>query len=244
MTAHTDGVRPPAGFGPVLRYGWVILIVSFVIHLLVGVERPIFGGFFSTWKESFGWSAAAISLAASINVAVRGVAGPFTGNLVDRLGPRRVVAMYTIILAVSLFGMSRMNQLWQLYLFYGVMAGLASSLSVAVPPLIVRWFRRGTTLALSVPTTGMLVGQAGLVPLLTLAYLAGGWRLPWILLGLADVALLLIVVFGIRDNPSVSEGRQAGEAASVWSQSRGVGLGRACGTGPFWLMATAFFSCG
>ncbi|MSQ36157.1 MAG: MFS transporter, partial [Dehalococcoidia bacterium] len=45
---------------------------------------------FTPIRREFAWSAAATSVAFSLRSEVSGVAAPFVGMLIDRLGPRRV----------------------------------------------------------------------------------------------------------------------------------------------------------
>jgi len=89
------------------------------------------------------------------------------GILVDRVGPRRVMAWSTAAWALTLLWCSRIQNIWQLYALFGVLGGLATSGLAYVPTnaLLSRWFARHRGLAIGVSQAGVPLGTAVFAPL-------------------------------------------------------------------------------
>lgn len=72
---------------------------------------------------------------------------PFAASIAERVGLRRVVIAALLLIVVAAGLITRVTSLWQLYLVWGVVAGIATG---AVAPVLAatigsRWFveRRG-----------------------------------------------------------------------------------------------------
>jgi sugar phosphate permease len=96
--------------------GYYIVAASFVI------QGTYLGAFFSfnvltpDLAAEFGWERATITTALSINFLVMGVSVMFMGRLTDRLGPRWVLALASIIYGLGYLLLSQVQAVWQLYL--------------------------------------------------------------------------------------------------------------------------------
>src|SRR3989454_12638756 len=72
-----------------LHYAWVILAVTGLTVVLTAGVTAVPAVLIHPLEVAFGWDRAAIALAVSINVFLYGLAGPFPGRLMLRVGPRR-----------------------------------------------------------------------------------------------------------------------------------------------------------
>jgi MFS family permease len=86
---------------PRFYYGYVIVIVSFIIMMLSWGVFYIYGVFFSQLIEEFNWTRAVTSGAFSMSILVSGVMGIFAGRLSDRLGPKKVIIFCAVILSLG-----------------------------------------------------------------------------------------------------------------------------------------------
>jgi len=89
-----------AGFG----YAWSVL------------QTPIIA--------QFGWADSGVALAYTITVVCSTMAPLLFGGLIRRMSSRLCVAVGAVLFGAGLFAAGLMSQLWQLYLFYGVISGL------------------------------------------------------------------------------------------------------------------------
>ena len=185
-------------------YGWIIAgVVSLAWAISIG-PRQAFPVFLLAFLQDFGSSRTATAATFSIHMSCYALGGWALGALADRLGPRRVIAWSTVvwILVLLLCGLPR--NLWQLYLIYGVVGGVATSGLAYVPnnALLSRWFIRYRGMATGISQAGVPLGTAAFGPLAQLGIAWVGWRWTHVGFGLvvAATALPLIVMF-LRDDP-------------------------------------------
>lgn len=158
-----------------------------------------FSVFFVAMVEEFGWSRAATAGVFSLLVLVIGLTGVVVGALIDRLGPSRVVPSGAILLTLGLLATSQLSDLWQFYLFFGVVAGLGISTSGWVPCVTVvsRWFSNRRGLAIGIASAGIGLGIVAMVPISQYLISSFGWRSAYLILaglslvGIAPHAALL-----------------------------------------------------
>jgi MFS family permease len=137
-------------FTPGLFYGWVVVAAAMLVVALSAGVRFSFGVALPAMQRR--WTLDALSLAVVVNSVVVGAAQPFVGTLVDRLGARGVLAGGLVLIGLATLGMAGASEAWQLWLTYGVLAGLgfAATLQLTASVLAARWFvaRRGLVVGL------------------------------------------------------------------------------------------------
>jgi MFS family permease len=177
---------------PPLFYGWVVVVVGFVtLGVAFGVWYS-FSVFFLAIVKDFGWSRAAASSIFSIFIISQALTGLLAGLLQDRFGPRVVIPVGSLIVAVALALSSRAQSLSHLYLTYGLLAGAGVSLLgfSSHAAFIPKWFERKRGLAVGIAMSGIGFGMLVLIPLMEKAISRYGWRNAYLILA----ALVLFVV--------------------------------------------------
>ncbi|HYB74585.1 MAG TPA: MFS transporter [Candidatus Sulfotelmatobacter sp.] len=185
-------------------YGWIIVGVAFTAWAISTGPRQTFPIFLLAFLEEFGWDRALAAGAFSVHMVAYALGGVALGVLVDRLGPRRVMALSTVALGVTLLLSSRIRNVWHLYLLFGILGGTATGGLAYVPnnAILSRWFVRSRGLAAGISQSGVPLGTAVFGPLTQLAISTIGWRRTYVAFALlvGGVALPLISVF-FRDDP-------------------------------------------
>jgi len=98
---------------PVIYYGWVIVFVSFItLGVAFGVWYSFSVFILSVIKE-FGWSRAAASSIFSFFILSHSLMGFGAGYLQDRFGPRVVIPVGALLLALSLGLSGKGAWLWE-----------------------------------------------------------------------------------------------------------------------------------
>ncbi len=183
-------------------YSTIITGIGFTIQAL-GVGAYIsFGVFFNPLMETFGWSRAAIAGASSTAFFSMGLFGMLVGRLNDRFGPRPIMTVTALLMGLGWVLMGRLTNLWQLYLFFGLIFGVGiSSVDVIALTTIARWFSHRRGFMTGVVKVGTGAGQF-LMPLVASGLtLHLGWRWSFIVIG-AGVALVLgILAQFLRRDP-------------------------------------------
>lgn len=202
--------------------GWMVLIGLMVTYAgLCGDMTYAYGVFLPSMSETFHWSRSALSGPYVLFFLVGGLLGPMAGLCVTRFGARKIMILFNIVAALGLFGMSQVKELWQVYLFFGIMAGLGIAFAEFIPitTVINNWFIRRRSLAMGFLFASGGVGGFVLPPLISRLITGIGWRWAWVCL--AGLHLLLTVGVGgvlIRGRPE-----DLGQQADSLSEADGTG---------------------
>ena len=170
-----------------------VLVATFVTLGLAYGFWYSYAVFLVAFLREFGWSRSVVAGAFSLLVMVHGVSGPGLGWLVERFGPRAVIAGGGVLLAVGLLLGAHVTAVWQLYVTIGVLAALGISAAGWVPSVVLirGWFPRSVGTAIGIVSAGIGVGIFALVPFAQLLIDWFGWR--WALRVLAVMAAAWIV---------------------------------------------------
>ena len=234
---------------PRFFYGYIVIIIAFIIHMISFSVSDSFGVFFNPLLNEFGWTRAMISGASSLSFILMGVLGIVMGGLTDRFGPRIVLTLCGFILGLGFMLMSQVQAQWQLYLFYGVLVGIGmSSIWAPLLSLVARWFikRRGlmTGIVISGGGLGALIGP----PLISRLIAAYNWRLSYLMLGgLVLVVMVVAAQFLRRDPGDVGQlplGGSEGKEQAAELETEGFSLKEALYTAQFWVVFFMFFCYG
>ena len=159
-------------------YGWVIVAVAF-LTMGVGVNtRTAFSLLFPPILDEFGWERGVTAGAFSFGFLVTAVLSPSLGRLMDRRGPRVVIALGVGLMAAGLMLATLVRQPWHLYATLGVLVGGGGvCLGYTGQALFLpNWFVRQRGLAMSVVFSGVGVGSIILLPWLQTLIGRAGWR--------------------------------------------------------------------
>lgn len=189
---------------PGLYRGWWVVIASVVILTVVfGVGFYSFGIFFKPLTTEFGWGRAAVSGAMSLFTLLWGLSAPLGGRLSDRFGPKKVMLLSAIPFGASFLLLSRIQNIWQLYIFYSILAFTYGGLSlVPISKMVNRWFQSQKGLAMGITFSGVSLGGLIFAPIVGYVVDVLGWRQAYTVLGIGSwVILLPTITLFITDGP-------------------------------------------
>ena len=190
------------GFFEKADYGWWIVVAMVIISTYMGgVVFFGFTAFIGPIENSFGWSRAAVTFSSSIRGMESGLLAPFAGRLVDRYGPRRLIAIGSIIVAISLVMLSQINSLWMFYLSFVVLALGMSTCTLTVPmSAVANWFHKKLGIASAFAIIGF--GLSGvLVPVIERLISSYGWRDTFLILAVGVLVVILPLSLVFRHKP-------------------------------------------
>ena len=153
--------------------------------------------------DDFGWSRATLSLAFGVTFMISGLLRPVAGYLADRYSAKWAALAGVLVMGTMLLLLPLVDNLFQLYLIFGVMSiGITLGTGPILTKIVSEWFlvRRGLTLGL-VSGAGSF-GAMILVPASAAFLVVFDWQEAYLFLGF----LLLVLVFPvgaylIRDRP-------------------------------------------
>jgi MFS family permease len=227
-------------------HGWLVVAGAFVSHLLsYGVLTVAFGVFFPFMADALGLGRGVL---ASIPAAARLVSAalaPLVGPLVDRRGPRLVMALGVLSLAGGALVLAAARSGWHVMLGYGLVMAFGSVAlgELTADTTVARWFVRRRGRALAISTMGL--STAGIVLPLPTALLIErlGWRGAWIALGGVTLVLGLAATAAMRRRPEdhglLPDGAATGVAPAASPAAPAeisLGARAALRTPAFWLL--------
>jgi MFS family permease len=146
---------------PRFFYGWVVVAISFVTLFLVIGTRFSLGVFYVAILEDYQWTRAESAGAFSLMLVVHAGFSLVVGALFDRFGPRVLFPLGALMLGLGFVTCSQIRNLWQFYLFFGVLTSLGLSSLAFVPhmALVSLWFQRRRGTATGIAYAGIGGGQ-------------------------------------------------------------------------------------
>jgi MFS family permease len=240
MTSNSDGARRPF-------YGWYVLLVAAaaMVGTLPGRTQGL-GLITEPLLTDLGIdrvSYAQLNLWATIAGSV-GALG--VGRLIDRAGSRVALTLVAVLLGIVVCVMSTAAS------FAALAAGVAlsrtlgqSALSVVSLAMVGQWFARRIDTAMATYSIVMSVGFMAAFPIVGAAVQGSGWRLAWLAIGVALIAILAPLAWlVVRRNPESvglsvdgSEGGSKDPPSDSAPEPAGYTWTAALQTPAFWVFA-------
>jgi len=183
--------------------GWYIVGTGIIANALGYGSRYSFAAIFPSLLEEFKWSRDVTAAILSIHILIYGFGAPLAGYLVDRMGPRRTMALGATLLALGLALSGQASNLWHFYLSFGVLSGIGLSMTGAVPlnTTLRNWFEKRRGLALSVMSLGYSLAHTFYFVVAWLTYHIG-WRNTFVVEALVVFgAMIPLFIFVVRYHP-------------------------------------------
>ena len=209
---------------------WVQLLLGLICMMAISSPQYVWTLFTKPLGSTLGASAAAIQTTFSILVVLQTFFSPFQGWLIDRFGPRLLVALGAGLTGLSWVLASSVTSLSGLYLTYGLLGGLGTGIVyVGVIVLMVGWFPENRGFAAGVVAAGYGMGAILTTFPISGSIASAGLQTTLFDFGLGLGAVGILAALGLRRPPS----RPASAAPGA---ARDIATGAMLKTPLFWLM--------
>ena len=247
---------------------WIPLVGGLLGSTTCGMLLYAFSVFIKPLMDEFGWTVSQVSLAYALICLCFGIFP--AGQISDRFGPRKVVLVGGLLMAFGFYMVSTITPpdrtlllagdevakaasqkaLYQLYVYYGVIAGFGGSM-VYLPPIATapKWWPDKRALATGFSVVGLGLGSFIMAPLATRMMAAfNGSSLPvFKYVGMAMAVMVVLAALcmqlpppGYRPAGWVHATPAAGSVTRSWRDYTHAETRR---TPQFWLLWVAYF-CG
>jgi MFS family permease len=239
MRAYRPAMRRMAGRpAPGPLFGWYVVGACFCMALFawgLGFYGP--GFYLLELRARHSWSTVQISAATTFYFLCGAGLIMVLPAALRRWGPRRSIVAGICAMAAGTVAISSVNEIWQLYAVYLVLAvGWATMSSTAIAAIVAPWFTRRRGLALGLALNGASVGGIVVVP--ALVQLTQRESFSFATRTMAGVMLILLVPLAcavLGRPPAGPGGTGTGHDAL-----RSPGGLRILGQLPFWSIAAPF----
>ena len=231
---------------------WFILAAAFAMQMVFSGIHFAFGVFLKPVAAEFGWGRGTTAFAYTLLWWVSSPAGFLLGWLSDRIGTRKILVFGALVFGLGIFLSSRIENLWQFYLYFGVLAGMGRAADRA--PLlsaVLQFFRRRKGLAVGITLSGTGVGTL-LFPWLARYIMSVlDWRAAFAAMGLLSWLILLPAAFVIRKPKEGEAEPESTDAKTNHTDAKGI-LGTAdkewtvsgvLGNRVFWIFVFTGLAC-
>jgi sugar phosphate permease len=173
----------------------------------------------------------------------------------EKFGVRRSVVCALALVAAGVASTVLMREPWQLILMWGLLVGVGVGFlaTVLAATVAARWFTARRGLVIGILSGGAATGQLLFLPVMANITAAYGWRTTVLAIAAVAFAVVPIVAFFMRDQPSdvgltpygeTGEPKPAPPAKGNPIQLAFGTLREAVHVRDFWLLALTFFVCG
>jgi MFS family permease len=223
--------------------GWVVVTVCFFALSVVSATRSSLSVVMPSLQADLGWSRSFISSVAAWGLVTMAVTAPFSGNLLDKWGPRTifVVGLFTTFLGLT--ATAFITEPWQFLATFSLLAGIGFG-TVAksmVAATVAFHFTERRGLAMGLSAAGSTAGHIALLPALAFILTTLGWRWGYVFLGMSCLLLIPFVWMLIGDAAGPLRTRSG---AGVAPEALAVRLGSLFRHPTFILLLISYTICG
>jgi MFS transporter, OFA family, oxalate/formate antiporter len=194
---------------------WVQLVLGLVCMMAISSPQYVWTLFTHPLGTALDAAPAAIQVTFSLLIVLQTFFSPFQGWLVDRFGPRLLIATGGLLTGLSWMLSAYVSSLTMLYLTYGVLGGLGTGIVyVGVVGQMVGWFPDKRGLATGVVAAGYGFGAILTTFPIASSIVSAGYKATLLQYGAIFAAIGFLAALGLKAPPvsrhSVSRREETG----------------------------------
>ncbi len=134
---------------------WLQLFLGFLVMMAISSPQYVWTLFTSAFQAKTGALLSDVQWTITLLIVLQTWLSPFQGFLVDRFGPKLLIASGALLSGIGWIAASNVSTLTGLYLTYGLLCGIGTGIVyIGVIGLMVRWFPENRGLATGVVAAG------------------------------------------------------------------------------------------
>jgi MFS family permease len=184
-------------------YRWIIVAAGGLLGCIAMGSMFSLPVFLLPLAKDTGWSVTGVSAAMTVGFLAMAFGSMAWGSLSDRLGPRAVVLIGSVVLAVSLALASQARSLIAFQILFGVgVGGAASAIFAPMMACVTGWFDTHRSLAVSLVSAGMGMAPMTMSPFAAWLITRHDWRMSLLIIAAFAAAVMIPVALFVRRPPA------------------------------------------
>lgn len=227
MSSNTDIIGGGSTASPAAR--WVQLGLGLICMMAISSPQYVWALFTKPLGAALAVSPAALQVTFSLLIVLQTFFSPLQGWLVDRFGPRLLIAVGGALSGLGWVLAAYATSLWTLYLSYGIVCGLGTGIVyVGVVGQVVRWFPDARGFAAGMVAAGYGMGAILTTFPISASLASAGYQSTLRQYGVVFAIVGVLAALGLKPPPAAPAARP--------TESAGVGSATMLKSPVFWLM--------
>jgi OFA family oxalate/formate antiporter-like MFS transporter len=201
---------------------WSQLLLGVIAMMAISSPQYTWTLFTGPLNQKLGTTLAELQWTFSLLVILQTWFSPFQAYLVDRFGPRLLISLGALLSGGSWILASSVDNLWALYLTYGVIGGFGTGIIyVGIIGLMVRWFPDRRGLAAGLAAAGYGFGAFFTSFPIDSMIKSSGYAHTLVVWGVIQGVIGILAAQGLRLPPENYQPPNATPAAAIGGQQSG-----------------------
>jgi len=213
MTGSSEAITPQALTSPAVR--WVQLGLGVICMICISSPQYVWALFTKPMGAALGVTPAVLQVTFSLLIVLQTFFSPLQGWLVDRFGPRLLIAIGCVLSGFSWVLAAQANSIIALYLSYGLIGGIGTGIVyIGVVGQMVRWFPDRRGFAAGMVAAGYGMGAIVTTFPISASIASAGYQPTLLLYGLIFATVGLLAAQGLRPAPTSAASIDTGRSGS------------------------------
>jgi len=184
-------------------YGWIIAVCCTLVTIINGGIFFSFSVFFKPVALDFAWSRGEFAINYTAMLVAYAPGAFFAGRLANRHGPRFILLLAALLIALGFIGCSRSPNLVTMILSYATI-GLGVGATLALPTATIQhWFVKWRGTMVGIVNAGMGIGGFIFAPLANYLITSYDWRAAYLIFGLVFGGVIAIAASFLLAEPGL-----------------------------------------
>ena len=185
------------------HYAWLVVGMGTMLRVTANFVSQAFAVILVVLQTDFAWGVTAIVLAQVFRSVASALLSPVSGWLGDRYGARKTLFVAATLYVAGMLLLSTVSQLWQLYIYYSLLLGLAQALfTVNIPTTVAAWFKRKLGVAVGIQQSFGGMGASVTAPALALLVGLTGWQVGFWIIAAVGGTILFGLLLSFHSDPA------------------------------------------
>src|SRR5271155_2835521 len=212
---------------------WVQLLLGLVVMMAISSPQYVWTLFVKPFQAATGAGLPTVQITFSVLIVLQTLFSPAQGWLVDRFGPKALVAVGAALTGLGWVLSAHIGNVWMLFLTYGLFCGIGTGIVyVGVVGLMARWFPDRRGFAIGIVAAGYGMGAMLTTFPISSMLASSGARRTLVVFGLILGGVGVLAALGLRE-PRTEE---VPTPAATRARGKDVAPANMLKTPIFWLM--------